>query len=480
VDISLLIKQERDQPLYKTFTEAFIEAIQSGRLSPGQALPSVRALAASYGVSPDTAVRCYAELAAQGFIETIPKTGTFVRNASLSNQSSRQAVTPVEPLLSQYAKRLLHAAEDLALSQAEATPTLTATDHLPTSTWQKLLSKHRNSLGKDLSLLNYGARPAGIEPLREAIASYLARVRGVRCEPRQVLVTSGSRLDLICRLLIDPRDKVVIENPCYPTVYPLLLSHAAVLHPTDSDDDGMIVEGLSAIKDEVKLVYVTPSHQDPTGAVLSENRRRKLLAWAAERKSFIWESDVDHQFRYGSAPAPSLQALDTNDSVVYSGSFWPVLGPLAKVGYIVVPLNLLPVVMQMQDIFSRDVSVIEQYALTDFILDGHLERHVLQLKKTYTRKRQALIHALTTTFADSIRLAKAGSGFHVLVKFLRATSSEAVAHAAAESQLPFKSSAPYYFGDAPECEFLIPFSVLDEDRLQESIRELAHRLNHTA
>lgn len=455
MDLSLDLQPHCGLPLYKRLAAAVQTAIEDGRLSDGQPLPSVRVFATNFGVSPDTAVRCYQELAALGLIESVPKIGTFLRCGSIIATAGRPlacefdrkasittggAISSVdEPELSRGALRLL----SLPSSCSDVRSSVEL-DDVPFSTWQKLLAKRR------LASLN---PDAAVQALREAVCAYLTRARGILCYPEQILLTNGSRLDLVTRLLVDPGDSVAVEDPCSPLVVPLLSSHHAQVRSIASDRDGLVVAELHGL--EPRFVFISPAYQHPTGASLSEERRSRLLSWACAQDTFIYENDVDHFFRYPQKSVQPLQVADRSQKVIYSTSFAPVLGPLAKVGFIVLPVSLLDAGRRLHQLLARESSPLEQSVLADFINDGHLDRHVFRLKKCYMRKRQGLVVDVINTFGDKVNVASIGAGNHILVRFKSCLPSGDIEAACAEHGLLARPTHDCYSQDAPAAEFLI-------------------------
>jgi GntR family transcriptional regulator / MocR family aminotransferase len=236
--------------------------------------------------------------------------------------------------------------------------------------WRRLLLRHcRNST----TLLNYSPDPAGYLPLRTAIADYLGRVRAVRCHPEQVIIVNGSQqaLDLMARLTIDPGDWVAIEDPGYLGARHCFHGQGAKLQAVSVDREGIDVETLSHYHQQFKLLYVTPSHQFPTGVTLSLSRRLGLLQWAQQRGTIVLEDDYDSEYRYGDRPIPALQGLDRHHRVVYAGTFSKILFPSLRIGYLVVPNTLVPIVSRAKWLCDRQAPTLEQYALTDCITEGH-------------------------------------------------------------------------------------------------------------
>jgi GntR family transcriptional regulator/MocR family aminotransferase len=340
--------------------------------------------------------------------------------------------------------------------------------------WRKLMSRHCRY---QLELLDYAADSGGYLPLRQAIAQYLARIRAVQCDPQQVVIVNGSQqaLDLVTRLLVDRGDRVVLENPGYLGARRVFLGYGATLHAAPVDEQGLIVKSLEEVTD-AKLVYVTPSHQFPTGAVLSLTRRLELLTWAQKTGTLILEDDYDSEYRYGgrlqgsqdNRPIPALQGLDQSHSVIYVGTFSKVLFPALRIGYLVVPPNLVDLVIQAKWLSDRQSPLLEQAILTDFINEGHLERHIRRMRTLYDQRRQALVQALTTHFQDKITIVGENAGIHLMVRLHTPLTDAEILQRVSQSGVGILSAQP--------CYLIFGYAELNEAEINEGVQRLAKAL----
>jgi GntR family transcriptional regulator/MocR family aminotransferase len=484
MQLAIRLDQKSSLPIYRQLADAMKEAILSGRLQPGQALPSTRELCESLNVSRITVRKSYDALISQGFATASTGSGTFVAKTLPTKAAAQRRPTQSEraavlPVLSEYGRRLVQTVEKIPLNQ-EQNPELNfgipVSEHLPLAVWRKLLLKPLPP--KKLAALKYTGDPRGYFPLREALAGYLSRSRAVQCEPDRIVLTSGTSLvlDLLCRLLLEPGDHVAVENPGYPGARRLFLLHGATVHAIPVDEHGLKVSELAALPKPPRLVYVTPSHQDPTGVVLSVQRRKELLVWAARHGSFIIEDDHDSEFRYEGAPVPSLQALDVDDLVIYVSTFWRTLGPLVVLGLVVLPHRLMDVFINAKATIERDLALLEQYALADFVEEGHLERHIRKTRALYAKRRHALAHALTVHLGKSVKLSPESAGMHIAVNFSNTISDSSIMECAAESGLMLVSTKPYYVDNAVSHQFLIPFAHTSETELASRVERFAKLL----
>jgi GntR family transcriptional regulator/MocR family aminotransferase len=277
------------------------------------------------------------------------------------------------------------------------------------------------------------------------------------------------KLEIPARLLIDPGDFVAFEEPGYPDGRLCLAAHGAVFINIPVDEEGLDVSYLSSRTEKFKCVYVTPSHQDPTAVVMSLERRKQLLAWARKTGAFIIEDDYDSEYRYGGDQLPSLQGLDPCDNVLYVSSLWKVLFPMVRMGFLVIPECLQRPVLLAKMQTERNLPLLEQFALTDFINEGHLERHIKKTRSVYARRRQILIHALTIHLNDTVTVASESAGMHLLVQVASALSDQQLMETAAQSGLSLMSTNLYYSGADKQGEFLMPFAHLPEKEIEPSV-----------
>lgn len=481
MELPLHLHHRPGVPLYQVLAEAIAAAIEAGELSPGRKLPAARELAAGHCLSVATVMRAYEQLKSQGLIETRAKAGVFVlRQPPVLKRGAPPATedgADPEPAWSRYGVSVATAPgpESVHGTAMLYTPEMSA---LPLSTWQKMLVKHRICYDHP-SFRDYGSDPLGYLPLRQAMSAYLARSRSLRVLPENIVVTSYSRLDFFCRLLIDEGDHIAVENPSYPAVRAILKSHGAVLHPISVDAEGLNVDELARLPVPLKMVYLTPTHNDPTGAMLSLSRRERLVAFSSATNTLLWENHFDSHIRYTAPPLPSLFELAAGRLTVFSTSFWMALGPLVSLGFMAVPSSCLPVLRQALSLAHLDASALEASALADFIEAGHLEKQMHRGRIAYRQKRQALLSALISEFGNSLVSGKESCGFHLLLNFPSKISPEVILNSSAAAQLPLTASSPYYFTDSPNNQFLCPFMNLPEN-IEERVKRFAQLLNKAA
>jgi GntR family transcriptional regulator/MocR family aminotransferase len=478
---SIAIDHDSLEPIHIQVAHALRSAILNGILPDQSLLPSMTELSQALKVSRSTIARSFETLASQGYVRTA-KTGTYVQHkfaghldyCELSRVDGQELdLSPVG--LSSYARWLIELSNQ-AQSFGAAAPAANsggpAIELTPLNQWKLLLEQ--NCRMKDLSRLEYSHEPFGYPPLREAYAAYLGRARAVRCSSEQVVVFSARelRLDLICRLLVDEGDCVAVEEPGYGEVRERFLSFGARVVAIPTDHNGLDVNYLCALDAKFKLVYVSPSYVDPTGATMSLSRRQKLIEWASEKGTFIIEDDYASEYRYRGRPLPSLQGLDNADVVIHLSCLWKVLFPVVRLGFLIVPKRLTEAFRLAKTMTENDLPLFDQFALTDFINEGMLERHIRKTRAIYGQRREALVSALIEHFADRVTISPEAAGFELLINIKGGIPDEQLLELAAKDDIPLFSSRQNYMNTQKCGEFIMPFGDFDEDTLARHVRKL--------
>ncbi|MBC7929502.1 MAG: PLP-dependent aminotransferase family protein [Rubrivivax sp.] len=487
MDFPLTLDDANGQPLYRQLCEELRRSILTGRLQPGQRVPSTRALARTLGISRATTALSYEELISEGYLEAARGSGTFVcrllpdallRAAPV--EAGKGYASKAAPRLSAFGAGLTAAVQPKppgakgVISFARHRPDYT---RLPLRQWNRLLARHARSAPR--AVFDDVYNPLGHRPLRESIARYLTRARAARCDPEQVIICAGSQqaIDLTSRVLVDRGDTVALEDPCYVGARQIFQAQGAKLLPVPVDDSGMVVAWLDCrAGSEAKLVYVTPSHQYPKGTLLSLPRRLELLAWAARNDAFIIEDDYDSEYRYCGRPVPALQGLDRGGRVIYAGTFSKVLFPALRIGYLIAPPSLVEVLGRAKMLADRQSPMLEQYVLADFIEEGHLERHVRRMRTLYGNRRRALVSALTKYFDGRVEVTGQSAGMHLLARLRTGLDDEEVVARARAANVEVMSAREFYLRAAPSDEFIFSFPTLSERQIAEGIRRLAKAL----
>jgi GntR family transcriptional regulator / MocR family aminotransferase len=409
-------------PMYDQLSEWFRRAILDGRLRPGQRVPSTRSLAKELRISRVPVLSAYEQLYAEGYLETFVGAGTCVARAipgeaaksnGAERRAAQQSVTQTAPRkVAQRVEGLRVPAQVWANNQGAFRVGLPAIDHFPVTTWSKLLNHHARR--PPIEHMVYG-EPMGYLPLREAIAEYLGTVRTVRCDASQILITTGSQqgLQICVHALLDPKDRIWIEDPGYPGVKQALRTIGAEMIPVPVDEEGLHVEEGIRLNRHARAVYISPSHQFPLGYTMSAARRMQLLSWASRSGAWIIEDDYDSEYRFGGRPLASLQGMDTEERVVYVGTFSKVMFPALRVGYVVVPKDLIPAFAAVRDAFDTFSSTLYQVALVDFIREGHFARHIRRMRTLYQERRTVLREAIDQYMDDRLEVIGTEAGMQL-------------------------------------------------------------------
>ncbi len=484
MDFPIVINPDEDIAVYRQVARALREAIRSGRLRPGELLPSTRELGEILGLARATVVKSYEELLSQGYLQATTGAGTFV-----SRQLPREVLTGdgmdvladdsqaerVGEMLSSYARRLMDVPfyETTADTNPELNYGYTPPEMLPMRQWRENLSC-QSRLPEDKTTGPSGDI-FGYRPLREEIASYLAHSRSLKCHPDQVIVffSAQGALNHIVRLLVEPEDRIAVENPAYVGAREQLLAQGAQVSAIPVDDDGLQVDGLAELSPSPKLVHVAASYHDPKGVMMSLQRRRELINWARRSGSLIVEDGWDSDYRYVNPALPALQGMDESVPVFYIYSLWKLLYPLTMASFLVIPRSYIPLFTRAKLLTERQFPPLDHYALAEFINQGNLDRHVKKTKTIYTKQRQALICALTQNFERSIHIPKQSAGFHICVQIKSQLEDAAILDCARNAGFSLASTAEYYVAEPRRGEFVAPFVGIDPEVLNERVQRFA-------
>jgi GntR family transcriptional regulator/MocR family aminotransferase len=478
-------------PLHRQIYDGLRRAILDGMLRAGQRVPSTRALAAELGVSRFPVITAYEQLLHEGYLRGRVGSGTFVRAAPPDDAFRPAAVSraPRTPLRRSPAPPAPEpdpaAAKPSPWPASDENPvrpfriTVPALDRFPHATWARLVARHAHRLAP--VHMAYG-HPAGVPALRAAIAEHLRTTRAVRCEPDDVLVVTGSQaaLRLCAAVLVRHGDRVAIEEPGYPGAHAALRAGGAELVPVPVDGEGLVVDALVERADDVRAVYVTPSHQYPLGASMSAARRLALLDWAARRGAWVLEDDYDSEYRYVSRPLAALRGMDANGRVVYVGTFSKVLFPALRVGYLVVPPALREAFAAARDALDIFSATLYQLALADFLSQGHFARHLRRMRGVYLARRDALLAGLARDCADVLTVHNADAGLHVATLLPPGMDDVEVAARGAARGLTLTPLSSCYLGPPRRPGLLLGFGGFDEPALLAATRTLGELLREIA
>jgi GntR family transcriptional regulator/MocR family aminotransferase len=457
-------------------------AILEGRLRPGARLPSTRDLGRQHRLSRGTIVLAFEQLESEGYVEGSVGSGTYV-SATLPDDLLRVAArsTPGQPApVTARRRRLSRMGRGItAFPATENRPSRAFRSHVPalelfpTTLWAQVASRCLRQASASLLL---GCPPEGYPPLREAVGAYLGESRGVRCRPEQVAITSGVQeaLDLAARLLLNPGDRVCVEDPGYPGAVGAFEAAGATVASGPVDDEGMEVRAASLRG--ARLVYVTPAHQFPLGTSMSLARRLKLLDWARRSGALIFEDDYDSEFRYSGRPLPALQGLDGAGQVLFAGSFSKVLFPSLRLGYLVVPPDLVERVAALKSVTSRHPPLLEQAVLCDFMDAGHFARHIRRMRQVYGERLSWLLEAVRGRLAGLLEVHNVAAGLQTAAWLAKGLSSEPVAAAAATRGVEVTPLSRYGRGRLQREGLQLGFAAVDKAEIARGVRALASAL----
>lgn len=407
-------------PSVATLTQRLYQSlrdwIQEGKLGAGTALPSSRQLAHELGLGRNTVLGAIDRLAAEGFVETRRGAGVFVAEwRSEAQTAAASASGSAAASLSARGRRILDFSGVLSDRYTAFAPGVPALDQFPRERWQRLLRRHRQRA--PLEWHDY-QHQGGVPALREALCDYLQLSRSVRCRPGQILITQGAQqgFELIARLLADAGDAVWVEEPGYGGAQSCFVAAGLDTVPLAVDEEGANVERVPRETPPPRLIYVTPSHQYPSGVTMTLPRRMALLEAARRHGAWIVEDDYDSEFRYASAPIASLQGLVDDAPVIYVGTFSKVLYPGLRLGYLVLPEALVDAFKRANARLHREGQYVAQAAVAAFIAEGHFVRHVAKMRGLYRQRQAQLRRALAPAVARGLVLSAGQAGMHLVAE----------------------------------------------------------------
>lgn len=484
--VSNLIAVDRhaSTPLYQQIYESFRSRILRSELRPGELVPSSRSLARELRISRLPVLNAYAQLLAEGFFESKVGAGTFIAKALPGRSNPNAAVRP--PNTAHGPRRISRHAAALPEYDRPAwagslgpfqvgQPEL---DKFPIEMWLKLTARYSRRM--KLKALQYGD-PMGHLELREAIAAYVRTSRGVRCEAQQIMVVSGSQqaLDLTTRVLLDVGSPAWVEEPGYWLVHHVLKAAGCCAVPVPVDGEGLDVAAGIQLNRRARVAFVAPSHQYPLGVTMSARRRLQLLEWAERTGAWIVEDDYDSEYRYDSMPVASLQGLDDNGRVIYIGTFSKVMFPSLRLGYLIIPPDLVERFAAVRQAMDLCPPHMMQAIMADFLREGHFARHIRRMRPIYAERRHVLVTALHRELGDSIRIMGSDAGMHVAVFLAGKRNDRKIAAEAAEQSLWMSALSVLYVGSTSRQGLVLGFGNAKSVQIEPAVRHLK-RILHNA
>lgn len=460
--MTIRLRTDSDKCLYQQIYEHIRQEIREGKLLAGERLPSTRSLAEYLQVARSTVDYAYDQLLSEGYIEAKPYKGYFVCRLEGIFTMEQQEMTEPEVVRPD-------SQEDGTQVQVDFSPYGIDMTGFPFGVWKRIT---KNILNDSNSELFAQGEPQGDYDLRMTISRYLHSSRGVNCRPEQIIVGAGNDyLLLLLEKILGRHVGIAMENPTYKRAYRIFQSFAYRIYTVDMDDKGMRADRLSGLP--VRAAYVMPSHQYPTGAVMTIGRRAELLRWAEkEPDRYLIEDDYDSEFRYRGKPIPSLQSSDKRGKVIYIGTFSKAIAPAIRVSYMVLPESLLEVYRRDCSFYSCTVSRIDQRILNEFIRDGYFERHLNKMRMHYRAKHDLLLAELEP-FKKAFTISGEDAGLHLLLTARGAVTEAQLLSAATEAGVKvYGMSENMVETDAPKATILLGFGSVSETEMKEGLHRL--------
>ncbi len=473
------LDSESTVPLYKQLYQQLHQAIVEGKFPPGIYLQSTRDLSKILKVSRNTVLQAIQQLIAEGFLEAKAGSGTRITSNLPRNffwKDYTEQTHEKEPVSIRSISRRgeTYAAGKFTNRQKMDGPyiftlSVPALDHFPVEMWSRLVARHHRKASLNLFDYNVG-EPAGYQPLREAIANYVQVVRGVKCTAEQVIITNGAQhaIFLATQVLLDPGDKVWLENPGHIGTRSILQASNAKIVSVPVDNHGLNVEAGIRLAPDASMVCITP-HQMPVGSLMNLKRRLELLRWAREEGAWILEDDYDHEFTYRGRPIMSLQGLDNANRVIYIGTFSKSMFPSLRIGYMIVPHDLVQPLSMARLTIDVQTSTIQQAALADFIHKGYLSNHIRRMRKLYGQRRNHLLKLLSKELSEWVTPGIATTGFHMMAWLHSDISDKVICEEGRKHGLSLVPVSNLYIGKALRSGLLLGYAATDEENMTKGV-----------
>ncbi|HDR7435816.1 TPA: PLP-dependent aminotransferase family protein [Bacillus anthracis] len=459
MDLTIPLQLQSKTPIYLQIYEYIKREISQGSLRTGTRLPSHRNLATQLNVSRITVESAYQQLLAEGYVESKPKRGIFVAEVDIEVIQKKQQIA------SNIANNKESEQYDYDCSQG-----LIDQKAFPITNWKRALHETLFQYENELFAKE---DPQGELILREHISKYLYHARGVHSSPDQIIIGAGTQplLWLLLQLL-GQKKEYGIENPGFHRIPAMIQSSGFPVHPIPLDDKGIHISALRESGSNV--AYVTPSHQFPLGIIMPLSRRLELLKWANDCKGYIIEDDYDGEFRYIGKPIPSLQGLDSNERVIYMGTFSKSFLPSLRMGYIVLPPHLLRAYKELGGMFKQTVSTLQQLTFATFIQDGDWERHINRGRTLYKRKHMSLIKSITNEMGNNVHILGEQSGLHIVLHVHNGMNEQELIHTAAKQRIKLYPLSTYdsVHNVQEESYVLLGFGSIPEDCIETVVKLL--------
>jgi GntR family transcriptional regulator/MocR family aminotransferase len=486
-EISVLFEANLDPggsvPLYRQLYTVLRDAILAGRLQPGERLPSTRSLALTLRCSRNRVTEAYEMLASEGYLEGRIGAGSYV-SLAFSDLWAGERPPRLQPVSGNAEFELSQTGRALFAMEPERRPESGRQaagsigpdpEAFPVEAWTRALTRAWKRSAPDVA---FHADPLGYRPLREAIADYLGKVRAIDSDAEQIMITSGAQhaLDLIARLLLNPGDRVWIEDPSYRGARAALVAAGAAAVPVPVGDEGFDAERAAELASGAKAAVVTPSHQFPLGVTMSLAKRLKLLDWAAASNGWIVEDDYDSEFRYTGRPIPALHGLDRGRRVIYVGTFSKAMFPGLRIGYVVLPPGLADPFRAARGLLDGHTGMVGQLALADFIGEGQFSAHLRRMRAHYAKRREVALYWAREKLASFMPAPPGEAGMHLLIHLDPGIDDREVAQCTAKAGVECQPLSAFHAGASVRSGLVLGFGAASDDAIRVLIEDLARIL----
>ncbi|MFD2204980.1 PLP-dependent aminotransferase family protein [Kiloniella antarctica] len=488
------LNRHEAQPLQRQLFGQIRDLVLKGRLQPGERLPSTRYLAKELKCSRNTVLGAFDQLLAEGYLEGMTGSGTYISKelpddmGSFPKDVHKKEINKEQqkgPGFSKRGRELAEMEKRVHRNAPTFAPGMTDVTAFPFPLWARSLARTWRYPKQDI-LRN--PDPCGYIPLRKSIADHLRTSRGLDCSWRQVMITSGAQqaVDLMARLLLDAGDVAWFEEPGYPGLRGPLHSAGVKMVPVPVDLEGLSVSEGRRMAEKARMAVVSPSHQYPLGAVMSLRRRLELLDWAEENNAWILEDDYESEFRFSGKPLTSLQGLEAErhrgskqpSRVVYLGSFSKVLFHVLRLGYLVVPEDLIEAVSSARTLMDERSSLLAQPALADFMAEGHFSSHIRRMRRIYGVRQQILVECICRFLSKYLRVTPDDAGLHIiayLTDYAKARVTDRRIVELADAVGISASPLSLFYSDPKQAQqgLLMGFGACDREQIEEGCMKLA-------
>ncbi|MGP0170300.1 MocR-like pyridoxine biosynthesis transcription factor PdxR [Pseudomonas sp. NCHU5208] len=469
------IRLQPGQGLARQLYQALRERILDGRLVGGTRLPASRELAGLLGISRNTVTRALDQLYAEGYVAGRVGDGTYVVELAQPRPASPAVVATANGTPALQRLRGHHLPMPVEGAPRAFRIGVPAFDLFPFATWARLQARFWRK--PSLARMGYGD-PAGLLELRELIAAYLRNGRGLDCDPRQIVLTTGAQqaISLCAQLLVQPGERVAVENPGYRAAGHAFAVAGAQVRGVPVDGEGLQVDALQGV-DDCRLAYLTPSHQYPSGVTLSLPRRLALLEWAKRSGGWIIEDDYDGEYRYSGTPLAPLAALDALQRVIYVGTFGKLAFPALRLGYLVLPMALVEGFSRRLALDMRHLEIGTQAVMAEFIAAGHFQRHVRRMRQAARSRRDTLLREWPQAIPGGALLPAVEAGLHLCLRVDSLAREQELVSAARAAGVEMNPLSGYWLPDSEVAEdaragLVLGFAAVPEAQIVEAVRRL--------